>query len=83
MISAGVGRAQLRPLTYTQVEHPPWPLEGARITALEQTLTDVAGIPKPEGEPLVHFSTSIQARISLPQLVRALPSTGARRKPRE
>ena len=43
-------------LTYTQVEHEPWPLEAARIMTLEQTLTDAAGIPAPEGAPLVHFS---------------------------
>jgi len=57
-------------LTCTQVEHPPWPLEAARVTRLEQTLTDAAGIPKPEGEPLVHFSTGVRVRVSLPQLVR-------------
>lgn len=58
-------------LTCTQVEHPPWPLETARAVRLEQTLTDAAGIPKPEGPPLVHFSTGVRVRVSLPKLVRA------------
>jgi uncharacterized protein YqjF (DUF2071 family) len=58
-------------LTNTRVEHAPWPLESARIVRLEQTLTDAAGIPKPEGKPLVHFSTGVRVRVSLPQLVRA------------
>lgn len=56
-------------LTCTQVEHSPWPLEAARITRLEQTLTDAAGIPKPEGAPLVHFSPGVRVRVSMPQLV--------------
>jgi hypothetical protein len=36
-------------LTCTEVEHPRWPLEAARVIRLEQTLTDAAGISKPEG----------------------------------
>ena len=43
----------------TPVEHEPWPLAGAAVDGLEQTLTGAAGLPSPLGEPVVHFSPGV------------------------
>jgi uncharacterized protein YqjF (DUF2071 family) len=56
-------------LTYTQVEHAPWPLRTARIVRLEQTITRTAGLPEPDGPPLVHFSTGVTVRVAYPKPV--------------
>lgn len=58
-------------LTFTRVEHPPWPLHAARATTVEQTLTSVAGLPEPQGPPLVHFSPGVAVRVSRPHSVGA------------
>lgn len=55
-------------LTYTKVDHPPWPLQAARVIRLEQTLTRAAGLPEPGGTPLVHFSPGVRTRIGSPEL---------------
>ncbi|MBZ5586603.1 MAG: DUF2071 domain-containing protein, partial [Acidobacteriia bacterium] len=53
-------------LMCAQVEHEPWPLEGARVVRLEETLTRAAGLPAPEGAPLAHFSPGVRTRIGAP-----------------
>jgi uncharacterized protein YqjF (DUF2071 family) len=53
-------------LTYTRVEHPPWPLQSARFASAEQTLTDCAGLPNSDGNPLVHFSPGVRVRVAAP-----------------
>ncbi|MFI7498243.1 YqjF family protein [Streptomyces sp. NPDC049687] len=42
------------------VEHEPWPLAGAALEVLEQTLTTAVGLPAPVGEPVVHFSEGVR-----------------------
>jgi uncharacterized protein YqjF (DUF2071 family) len=44
----------------TPVEHEPWPLAGAAVDALEETLTTAAGLPAPLGEPVVRFSEGVR-----------------------
>ncbi|CAL9330732.1 YqjF family protein [Streptomyces sp. enrichment culture] len=44
----------------TPVEHEPWPLAGATLEELEETLTVSAGLPAPLGEPVVHFSEGVR-----------------------
>jgi uncharacterized protein len=61
-------------LTYTSVEHAPWPLCKARLIQVEQTLTACAGLPDPSGPPIAHFSPAIQVRIGPPKLVTLLNS---------
>jgi uncharacterized protein YqjF (DUF2071 family) len=56
-------------LTYTSVEHPPWPLQSARLIRADQTLTASAGLPDPEGPPLAHFSRGVGVRVARPKLV--------------
>ncbi len=60
-----------RGLAHTRAEHPPWPLRRARVTDLDPQLVTAAGLPTPQGAPLVHFSDGVQVRIGLPQPVRA------------
>src|SRR3954467_4017805 len=35
-------------LAFAQVEHPPWPLESASISALEQNVIEHSGVPAPQ-----------------------------------
>jgi uncharacterized protein YqjF (DUF2071 family) len=53
-------------LGYVQVEHAPWPLFRARIVTLEEDLLIAAGLPRPEGEPLVHYSTGVDVKVARP-----------------
>jgi uncharacterized protein YqjF (DUF2071 family) len=59
-------------------EHPRWPLARARVTKLEETLLVSAGLPRPVGEPLVHFSPGVDVRISRPNAA-FVSRTGFRR----
>ncbi|MEV7072444.1 DUF2071 domain-containing protein [Streptomyces sp. NPDC093990] len=43
----------------TPVEHEPWPLAGAAVDVLEETLTAAAGLPVPLDEPVVHYSPGV------------------------
>ena len=56
-------------LTYTSVEHKPWPLQAARLLKADQTLTECAGLPRPEGFPIVHFSQGVRVRVAFPQRI--------------
>jgi uncharacterized protein YqjF (DUF2071 family) len=60
-------------LLYAEVQHAPWPLQSARLVNLEQTLTDTAGLPRPEGAPLVHFSPGVEVRAGRPRSL-AIPA---------
>jgi hypothetical protein len=53
-----------RPLSL-RAHHPPWPLRRARVTRLDSTLVEAAGLPSPQGEPLVHFSDGVRVKIGL------------------
>ena len=53
-----------------RAEHPRWPLARAKITHLEQDVLESGGLPAPSGEPLAHFSTGVDVRISVPHLAR-------------
>jgi uncharacterized protein YqjF (DUF2071 family) len=50
-------------LAFAQIEHPPWPLARATVLDWRQTLTQAAGLPPPEGQPLVHYSDEIDVNI--------------------
>ena len=54
-------------LSYANVDHPPWPLQTARVISLEQTLTTTAGLPQPDGPPVAHFSPHVSVRIGAPR----------------
>jgi uncharacterized protein len=46
--------------------HNPWPLHRARLVHIHDELIAAAGLPKPEGAPLVHYSPSVEVRIGWP-----------------
>lgn len=54
-------------LLFADVEHPPWPLQAARVIRAEQTLTQSAGLPSTSGRPLAHFSAGVAVRIGRPK----------------
>jgi uncharacterized protein len=49
--------------------HDPWPLHHARVVDLDDTLVIAAGLPAPEGAPLVHFAHSVEVRIGWPKRI--------------
>ena len=51
-----------------RIEHPPWPLARATVVDLNQTLIEAAGLPSPEGAPLVHYSANLDVKIGYPRL---------------
>jgi uncharacterized protein YqjF (DUF2071 family) len=53
-------------LTSAEVDHPPWPLETARLIRAEQTLTAAAGLPDPASPPHVLFSPGVDVRVGAP-----------------
>ncbi|NRQ35317.1 DUF2071 domain-containing protein [Nonomuraea sp. NN258] len=53
-----------------EVEHPPWPLRRARLIGLDQDLVQAAGLPAPDGPPLLHASTGVPVRVGLWNWVR-------------
>ncbi|MDP4501741.1 YqjF family protein [Nonomuraea turcica] len=52
-------------LAAAQVEHPAWPLCQARLISLKEDLVQVAGLPAPEGAPLLHASPGVPARVGM------------------
>lgn len=63
--------SQLRKrLIYADVEHEPWPLEAATLIAAEQTITSAAGLTRPVGPAIVHFSPGVRVRVGRPRFMR-------------
>jgi uncharacterized protein YqjF (DUF2071 family) len=56
-------------LAAVAAEHPPWPLHRATVESLDQSVVEAAGLPAPEGDPLVHFSPGVSVRIGFPHLI--------------
>jgi uncharacterized protein len=48
--------------------HEPWPLHRAQPLVVEDHLITTAGLPAPEGEPLVHYSPGVDVAIGRPEL---------------
>ncbi len=61
MFSEGLG--------YVQVEHPPWHLFRARVLTIEEDLLMAAGLPAPEGEPLVLYSPGVDVKVASPVML--------------
>jgi uncharacterized protein len=53
-------------LHHARAIHDPWPLHRARATHVQDELLAAAGLPEPGGEPLVHYSPSVEVRIGWP-----------------
>ena len=50
-------------LRHAQIEHAPWPLAHARAVEIRETLLQRAGLPAPQGAPLVHYAAEISVKI--------------------
>ena len=49
--------------------HDPWPLHRGRARRVDDDLVRAAGLPQPTGEPLIHYSPSVEVRIGWPMRV--------------
>jgi uncharacterized protein YqjF (DUF2071 family) len=47
--------------------HQPWPLHRAEALTVDDRLVTAAGLPQPQGPPLVHYSPGVDVRIGLPE----------------
>ncbi len=61
-------------LRYTPVDHPLWPLHHAELASLEQDLTAACRLPDPEGQPLLHHASPIEATLGASRSVGPQPS---------
>jgi len=57
-------------IAYALIEHPPWPLRHATVTALDENLIQNSGVPPPLGEPLVHYSEELIVKAEALQWMR-------------
>jgi uncharacterized protein YqjF (DUF2071 family) len=52
-----------RGLKWTPADHVAWPLHRAELLRLDDSLITAAGLPEPEGEPILHHSPGVAVRI--------------------
>jgi uncharacterized protein len=52
---------------FARAAHQPWPLHRARAQLVDDQLMTAAGLPRPQGEPLVHYSPGVDVRIGWPE----------------
>jgi uncharacterized protein YqjF (DUF2071 family) len=52
-----------RGLRWTPADHAPWPLHRAELLRLDDSLVTAAGLPAPEGDPVIHHSPGVAVRI--------------------
>jgi len=57
------GRDTLRS---ADAEHAPWPLRRVDVELCDDSLVTAAGLPRPVGPPLAHYSDGVDVRIGLP-----------------
>jgi uncharacterized protein YqjF (DUF2071 family) len=55
---------------FARAEHQPWPLHRAEALTVDDSLTTAAGLPAPDGAPLVHYSPGVDVRIGRPERYR-------------
>jgi uncharacterized protein YqjF (DUF2071 family) len=48
------------------IAHPPWPLQRAAAVRCRDSLVTAAGLPKPEGDPLVHYASRVDVIVGPP-----------------
>jgi hypothetical protein len=52
---------------FARASHQPWPLHHAEVTGLDDQFVEAAGLPAPEGQPLVHYSPGVDVRVGRPE----------------
>ena len=55
---------------FARAWHTPWPLFHADPIDVDHRLFTMAGLPSPEGQPIVHYSPGVDVRIGRPQRYR-------------
>ncbi len=55
-----------RGLLRADIEHDPWPLQPAEAEIVTDTMIAAAGLPTPEGEPLLHFARRVDMVAEMP-----------------
>ena len=53
--------------TSARARHDPWPLHRASATMVDDQLLTAAGLPAPDGPPLVHWSPGVDVAIGRPE----------------
>jgi uncharacterized protein YqjF (DUF2071 family) len=56
-------------LRHALAAHDPWPLHRAHAAHVDDDLVAAAGLPRPTGPPIVHWSPSVEVRIGWPSRV--------------
>jgi uncharacterized protein YqjF (DUF2071 family) len=56
-------------LHHALAHHEPWPLHRATVVELHDELVAAAGLPAPAGQPLVHYSPTVEVRIGWPSKI--------------
>ncbi|MBI2709086.1 MAG: DUF2071 domain-containing protein [Actinobacteria bacterium] len=54
-------------LHHARAFHEPWPLRRARVVDLDDGLLAAAGLPAATGDPIAHYSSSVEVRVGWPQ----------------
>lgn len=65
-------------ISKARAEHAPWPLYRATAVHVDDELIVAAGLPAPEGEPVVHYADRLDVRIGWPHRLEAQRVTSAR-----
>jgi uncharacterized protein len=52
---------------FARAHHQPWPLYRAEVQVADDRLIAAAGLPQPQGPPLVHYSPGVDVRIGRPE----------------
>ncbi|MGH2719256.1 MAG: YqjF family protein [Actinomycetota bacterium] len=78
VLFSAAGRAGVR-VRFARAHHQAWPLFRATAEVAADDLIVAAGLPRPEGKPLVHYSPGVDVRIGRPERYGAasLRSTGS------
>jgi uncharacterized protein YqjF (DUF2071 family) len=50
-------------LRLARVHHTPYPLQGAVVEHLEESLLAAAGMTRPDTPPLVHYAAGVRTRV--------------------
>ena len=56
-------------LRHALASHDPWPLHRGRVVLVRDELIVAAGLPEPAGDPLVHYSPTVEVRIGWPSRI--------------
>jgi uncharacterized protein YqjF (DUF2071 family) len=56
-------------LRHALASHDPWPLHRGRALVVRDELIAAAGLPEPMGDPLVHYSPTVEVRIGWPSRI--------------